>query len=181
MDYYVGFQIHHDLVHHTIFINQARYISDILQQFQLDQANPVSTPADTHMPLQDALGPYDHPFPTSIPYREAVGCLMYAMVLTQPDIAYVVSRVAKFTSQPRTSHWTVVKQIFRYLSGTIDMGLSYYGSTQDFTLCGYCDADYAGDHDDRKSHIGYIFLLANGAIAWCSKRQGCTADSTTDA
>ena len=61
------------------------------------------------------------------------------------------------------------------------MGLSYYGSTQNFTLRGYCDADYAGDHDDRKSHTGYIFLLANGAIAWCSKRQGCTADSTTDA
>ena len=104
MDYYVGFQIHHNLVHHTIFINQTRYISDILQQFQLDQANPVSTPADTHMPLQAALGPDDHPLPTSIPYREAVGCLMYAMVLTQPDIAYVVSRVIKFTSQPRTSH-----------------------------------------------------------------------------
>ena len=181
MDYYVGFQVHHDPVNHTIFINQARYISDILQRFQLDQANPVSTPADTHMPLQAALGPDDHPLPSTIPYREAVGCLMYAMVLTRPDIAYAVSRVAKFTSQPHTSHWTAVKRIFRYLSGTIDMGISYYGTTQDFTLRGYCDADYAGDHDDRKSRTGYIFLLANGAIAWCSKRQGCTSDSTTEA
>lgn len=61
------------------------------------------------------------------------------------------------------------------------MGLSYYGSTPDLTLQGYCDADYAGDHDDRKSRTGYLFLLANGAIVWCSKRQGCTADSTTEA
>ena len=84
MDYYVGFQVHHDPIHHTIFINQARYLSDILQRFQLDQANPVSTPADTHMPLQATLGPDDQPLPTSVPYREAVGCLMYAMVLHAP-------------------------------------------------------------------------------------------------
>jgi hypothetical protein len=181
MDYYVGFQVHHDPIQHSVFINQARYISDILQRFQLDQANPVSTPADTHMPLQATLGQDDLPLPSSIPYREAVGCLMYAMVLTRPDIAFAVSRVAKFTSNPHTSHWTTVKRIFRYLSGTIDLGLSYYGSSQDLLLRGYCDADYAGDHDDRKSRTWYLFLLANGAIAWCSKRQGCTADSTTEA
>jgi hypothetical protein len=106
---------------------------------------------------------------------------MYAMVLTRPDIAFAVSRVAKFTSEPRTSHWTAVKRIFRYLSGTLNMGISYFGVSSDLTLRGYCDADYAGDHDDRKSRTGYLFLLANGAIAWCSKRQGCTADSTTEA
>ena len=180
MDYYVGFQVHRDIQTHTIFINQTRYISDILHRFQLDTANPISTPADTHVPLQESLGPDDTLLPPSIPYREAVGCLMYAMVLTRPDIAYAVSRVAKYTSKPRQSHWTEVKRIFRYLSGTQTMGLSYYGSTPDLTLQGYCDADYAGDHDDRKSRTGYLFLLANGAIAWCSKRQGCTANSTTE-
>jgi hypothetical protein len=61
------------------------------------------------------------------------------------------------------------------------MGISYGGSLTDLTLRGYCDADYAGDLDDRKSRTGYLFLLANGAVAWCSKRQGCTADSTTEA
>ena len=55
-----------------------------------------------------------------------------------------------------------------------------YGSPQDFTLRGYCDVDYAGDHDDRKSRTRYLFLLENGAIAWCSKRQGCIADSTIE-
>jgi hypothetical protein len=181
MDYYVGFQVHQDPIHHTIFINQARYISDILHRFQLETANPVSTPADTHIHLQATPGPDDALLPSSIPYREAVGCLMYAMVLTRPDIAYAVSRVAKFTSNPHTSHWTAVKRIFRYLSGTLNLGISYYGLASDLLLRGYCDADYAGDHDDRKSRTGYVFLLANGAIAWCSKRQGCTADSTTEA
>ena len=153
IDYYVRFQVHHDPIHHTIFIKQACYVSDILQRFQLDQVNLVSTPADIHMPLQAILGPDDHPLPTFVPYREAVGCLMYAMVLRRPDIAYVVtSRVAKYTSNPHTSHWTVVKEFFRYVSGTINMGLSYYGSTHDFTLRGYCDIDYhVWDNDNRKS------------------------------
>ena len=96
MDYYVGFQVHRDPINHSILINQARYISDILQRFQLDNA----TPADTHNPLQASQGPDDVLLPSSIPYREAVGCLMYAMVLTRPDIAFAVSRVAKFTSKP---------------------------------------------------------------------------------
>ena len=181
MDYYVGFQVHNNPITHTIHINQTRYITDILQRFNLDQANTLSTPADTHMPLKDSLGEDDLPLSPSIPYREAVGCLMYAMVLTRPDIAFAVSRVAKFTSKPRNSHWTAVKRIFRYLSGTINMGISYFGTPSDLALRGYCDADYAGDHDDRKSRTGYLFLLANGAVAWCSKRQGCTADSTTEA
>jgi hypothetical protein len=106
---------------------------------------------------------------------------MYAMVLTRPDIAFAVSRVAKYTNSPRNSHWTAVKRIFRYLAGTIHEGISYSGSRSDLILRGYCDADYAGDYDDRKSRTGYLFILAQGAIAWCSKRQGCTADSTTEA
>lgn len=183
MDYYVGFHVHQDPTTHTIFINHARYLINILQCFRLDQANHVSTPADTHVHLQEKLGPDDLPLSPSIPYRsrEAMGCLMYAMDLTRPDIAFAVSHVAKFTNKPRQSHWTAVKHIFRYLSGTINTCISYYGTLQDFTLRGYCDAVYAGDHDDRKSRTGYLFLLAHGAIAFCSKRQGCTTDSTTEA
>lgn len=103
------------------------------------------------------------------------------MVLTRPDIAFAINRVAKYTNNPHHSHWTAVKRIFRYLFGTLHMGISYSGSLSDLTLCGYCDADYADDLDDRKSRTGYLFLLANGVVAWCSKRQGCTADSTTEA
>lgn len=142
MDYYVGFQVHQNPITHTIHINQARYISDIIPRFNLDKVNIVSTPADTHMPLQETLGDDDLTLSSSIPYREAVGCMMYAMVLTRPDIAFAVSHVAKFTSNPRTSHWTVVKQIFRNLSGTMTMGISYYNSPNDLALRGYCDADY---------------------------------------
>ena len=134
MDYYVEFQVHHNPITHTIHINQTRYITDILQRFNLDQANTISTPADTHMPLQESLGEDDLTLSSSIPYREVVGCLMYAMVLTRPDIAFAISRVAKFTSKPRNSYWTAVKRIFRYLSGTLNMGISYFGRSHSLRL-----------------------------------------------
>ena len=63
-------------------------------------------------------GPDDHELSSSFPFREVVGCLMYAMVTTRIDIAFAVSRVAKFTSKPHNTHWTAVKRIFHYLAGT---------------------------------------------------------------
>jgi hypothetical protein len=100
----------------------------------LDIGNFVSTPGDTHLPLQANQGPDDVALPPSVPYRKAVGCLMYAKVLTRPNIALVIGRVAKFATQPRHSHWTAVQRIFRYLSGTIDMSISYCGSPHNLRL-----------------------------------------------
>lgn len=104
MDYYVGFQVHWDPNTHTISIIQARYISDILQRFQLDKANLVSTPTKTHMPFQATLGSDDLTPSPFIPYRKAIGCLIYAMVRTRLDIAFAVNMITKFTSHPRNSH-----------------------------------------------------------------------------
>ena len=67
MDYYVGFQVHRDPVTHTIIVNQARYITDIIRRFQLENVNTVTTPADTHLPLQANMGLDDIPF--LHPYR----------------------------------------------------------------------------------------------------------------
>ncbi|KAL6343110.1 hypothetical protein AAG906_018948 [Vitis piasezkii] len=64
--------------------------------------------------------------------------------------------------------------------GTIDYGL-LYKKGEDCKLVGYCDADYAGDHDTRRSTIGYVFMLGSGAISWCSKRQPTVSLSTTEA
>ena len=70
MDYYVGFQVHQYLLTHTIHINQTRYISDIIKRFNLEQANTVSTPADTHTPLQETMGDNDLTLPASVPYAK---------------------------------------------------------------------------------------------------------------
>ena len=78
--------------------------------------------------------------------------MLYLSTRTRPDIAYAVSSVARYCSQPTLQHWIAVKRIFRYLNGTLDYGLVY--EPCDKVMCGFSDADWAGDYDDRKSKTG---------------------------
>ncbi len=81
---------------------------------------------------------------------------------------------------PKKPHLESVRRILRYVKSTIDYGL-LYKKGEDCKLVGYCDADYAGDHDTRISTTGYVFKLGSGTISWCSKRQSTVSLSTTDA
>ena len=67
----------------------------------------------------------------NIPYHEAVGTLMYALLGTRPDITYAVQTVSCSTKNPGTAHWEAVKKVFRYLKGTKDLWLSYGGQQRD--------------------------------------------------
>ena len=114
-----------------------------------------------------------------VPYANAVGSLMYAMMCTQPNICYAVVLVSRFQSNPGLAHWKAVKRILRYIKGTTDYVLCYQGS--DLCMIGYSDVDWGSDLDERKSTSGYAFLLNNGAITWSSKKQPCIALSTIEA
>jgi hypothetical protein len=81
---------------------------------------------------------------------------------------------------PSLEHWIAVKRIFQYLQGTLDFKLRFGGSPpQD--LVGYCDADWAGDLQDRRSTTWFVFIMGGGAISWSSKQQPTIALSTTEA
>ena len=114
-----------------------------------------------------------------VPYANAVGSLMYAMLCTRPDISYAVGIVSKYQSNLGEAHWKAVKRILRYLKGMVDYRLCY--QRQDLQLKGYIDADWGGDLDEKKSTSGYVFLLGNGSITWCSKKQMCITLSIMEA
>ena len=80
---------------------------------------------------------------------------------------------------PKKLHLDAARQIFRYVKGTIDYGF-LYKRTKDYKLVGYYDADYAGDHDTRRSTTCYVFMFGSGIVPWCSKRQPIVSLSTTD-
>jgi len=107
---------------------------------------------------------------------------MYAMVCTRPDIAHAVGVLSRFMSKPRKEHWTVVKWVFKYLSGTSDYGLCYQGRPgldRVLDIHGFVDADWAGDLDQRISTSGYVFNLFGGVVSWICKKQSTVALSTT--
>ncbi|XP_057460117.1 secreted RxLR effector protein 161-like [Actinidia eriantha] len=112
-------------------------------------------------------------------YRQIIGSLIY-LTLIRPDIAYVVGVVSRFMQTPKKSHLETARRILRYVKGTIDFGL-LYKKGRAYKLVGYCNADYGGDHDTRRSTTRYVFNLSSRAISWCSKRQPTVSLSTTEA
>ena len=128
--------------------------------------------------LGTKLQPNDHAL-----YREMVGSLQYLAVCCRPDISFSVNLCARYVSNPYSSHLNAAKHILRYLKGTPLVGITYTGDVhmQDMWLCGYSDASYAADPDNRKSTTGYVFTMFGGAISWNSKLQPTVAISTTEA
>jgi hypothetical protein len=112
------------------------------------------------------------------PYREAIGSLMYVAVATRPNIAFAVSALSQFLSNPGRAHWEAVKRIFKYLSGTKTLELTYGGERHG--LEGYTDADGA-TQEHRHAMSGYAFLIDGGAVSWSSRKQELVTLSTAEA
>ena len=110
-------------------------------------------------------------------YRGMIGSLLY-LTASRPDILFSVCLCARFQSDPRESHLTAVKRIFRYLKVTTNLGLLYRKSL-DYQLVGFCDADYAGDMMERKSTSDHCQFLGENLISWASKRQATIAIQNT--
>jgi hypothetical protein len=108
-----------------------------------------------------------------------VGSLLYLATCTRPDIAQSVGVLSKFMAGPTSAHWTAALGVLRYVSTTSGYGITYGGDS--ISIVGYCDADYAGDIDMRRSTTGYLFMMGGGAISWSSKRQATVAASTVEA
>ena len=109
----------------------------------------VSTPLAPHFKLSDAMSPNneaEREYMSRVPYANAIGSLMYAMVCTRPDISHTVGVVSRYMHNPGKDHWQAVKWILRYIHNTVDVGLVFEQKDSQY-LVGYCDSDYAGDLD----------------------------------
>lgn len=152
----------------------------------MDKAHPLSTPMvvrsldidkDPYRPKgenEEILGP-------EVPYLSAIGALMYLAQCTRPDISFSVNLLARYSSAPTKRHWVGVKHIFRYLQGTIDLGLFYPYNSNGLNLEGYADSGFLSDPHRGRSQTGYIFLNNNAAISWRSTKQTLVATSSNHA
>ncbi|GKC44475.1 retrovirus-related pol polyprotein from transposon TNT 1-94 [Tanacetum coccineum] len=112
-------------------------------------------------------------------YRDMIGSLMY-LTSSRPDLIYAVYLCAQNQAKPTEKHLNVVKRIFRYLKGTINMGL-WYSKDNDMSLIAYSDADHAGCQDTRRSTSESAQFLGDKLVSWSSKKQKSTAISSTKA
>ena len=143
----------------------------------MHEANFISVPADSGMSLQKYNGSID----SKIPYREAIGSLLFAARVCRPDVEYIVNYISQFLTCYGESHWQAVKKIMRYLAGTRDFCLAFGDSGSSLKITGFTDADFAGCIETRKSRSGYVFLLNGAPISWCNQLQKIVTLSTAEA
>ncbi len=147
----------------------------------MQNAKPVATPMESgfnNIRWSDPDASYE--VAKDVPYRQAIGCLMFLMICTRPDIAFAVCCLAQFSEQPLSIHWIAVKRILRYIAGTRHQGITF-GLSQDVNPVGYTDSDWGGCRDSRKSTSGYLFMIAGGPVCWRSKKQTIVATSSCEA
>ena len=111
-------------------------------------------------------------------YQGMIRSLLY-LTASRPDVMFSVCLCARFQSNPKESHVKPIKQIMRYLKGTIGFGL-FYPKSSSFDLISYSDVDFAGSKLDRKSTSRICHLLEHSLISWFSKKQNCVYLSTTE-
>lgn len=140
----------------SVTMCQRRYVDDILKRFGTDNCKAMMSPTDmiSRLVASNAASKVDAPL------RESVGAVMLLMNVTRPDVAFAVGYISCFMENPQAKHWIAVKRILHYLQVTKSHDLCFKaGNKVDF--CGYSDADWAGDHADRKSSSGYAFVLSS--------------------
>ncbi|CAK9821231.1 Retrovirus-related Pol polyprotein from transposon TNT 1-94 [Anthophora plagiata] len=175
-DEFLGFEIKRDRERRILKICQSGYIKRIIEKFNMSEANPCSVPAEPGMFLPKQTPAVEG----KIPYREAIGSLLFAARVCRPDIEYAVNYASQFLSCYDDTHWQAVKKILRYLNGTRDYGIVYGNSKSPLEISGFTDADYAGCITTRKSRSGFVFILNGGPITWSSQLQKVVALSTTE-
>jgi hypothetical protein len=165
----------------TISLSQTSYIDTILSKFSLSDAKPVATPIVPGTSYVKTDAPSDANEAShmkKVPYREAVGSLMYAAVATRPDITFAISTLSQFLENPGETHWEGVKRVFRYLAGTKTHSLTFGNERHD--LLGFTDADGASQ-EHRHAISGFAFLIDGGAVSWASRKQEIITLSTAEA
>ncbi len=178
----IGIEIERDRDNSTIALSQQQYIDGILTRFGLHNMSPVTTPLDPNVILRKRHVDKEVDLTICSGYQSVIGSLMYATICTHPDIAYAVQLLSQFSNNPGPEHWSAVKQVFRYLSGTKNLKLTFRANEEHKVLSvGYTDVDYASNPDDQRSISGYAYLLGGAVFAWSSKKQSTVALSSTEA
>ena len=174
LNYFLGLKVSSSA--NGYYLTQAKYTSDLISRASITDSKIVDIPIENNCRLNSHDG---ESLSDATLYRQLVGSLI-CLTVTCPDISYAVHVVSQFMTTPRSPHYVAVLRILRYQKGTIFDGL-HFSSHSSLTLQAYSDADWVGDPTDRRSSIGYCFLLGDSLFSWRSKKQKVVARSSTEA
>ena len=172
----LGIAAERNLEDRTFILHQRKYINDMVVKFGQQNA------AARNLPYSGGDDkPCDSPLCDSSEintFRSLVGSLLYCAVATRVDIVETVNRLCRTMQAPTKSDLQRAIRCLQYLKGTADLGLCYSG--EDCFKC-YCDSNWAGALDKRRSRSGYSIMVNNAALIFRSLVQKSQALSTAEA
>src|SRR5438046_9861157 len=97
------------------------------------------------------------------------------------ELSFAIGKAYQYSTKLWTNYWTTIVRIIYYIKLTTNWGIEYGAEQETTKVVGYSDSDYASDKRDRKSTIGYVFILRGGVITWSSQKVKSVTTSTTEA
>ncbi|KLP04001.1 Uncharacterized protein LW94_14520 [Fusarium fujikuroi] len=173
LQWFLGMEIIRDRSSRHIWVTQISYVEKICEQSTSKTPNASPMSKEELLPNEGTAS-----YKTTAWYRRAIGSLLYASVITRPDIAFAVSRLARFMTNPSEKHVEAVNRVFNYLNDTRFYALEF-GPGEGFDV--HSDASFADNSLDRKSSQGYAMKLFGGLIGWRANKQDTVTTSTTEA
>jgi histone deacetylase 1/2 len=177
LNYFLGIEV--QFSDGCLVLTQRKYASELLRRAGLLKCGPAPTPMVSSEKLSSMDGILLSPEESS-KYRSIVGGLQY-LTMTRPDLSFSVNKVCQYLHAPRSTHWSAVKRILRYVQATLSDGLQLRRPTMSpDLLSAFSDADWAGDADDRRSTGGHAIFYGGNLIAWSARKQATVSRSSTE-
>jgi hypothetical protein len=158
-----------------VTLSQTHYVEKMLSRLGYNNSKPDATLYDASLVLRKNL----RIMVDQLRYSQIIGSLLYLASSTRPDIAYAVSKLSRFVSNPGSEQWRALERVMRYLVGTMNYGIHY--SVDPKVLEVYSDANWISDADELKATSGYVFTLGGGVVSWKSCKQTILTRSTMEA
>ena len=181
VEQFLGLQIVRDRKLKIIQVSQGPYIERVLNGREWLNLNDVGSPLDVHMKYNPDLPELNEKEKNE--YLELVRSAQWISNNTRPDVAYAANFLGRYRQKPTSQHLEQLKRLWRYLSGTRNLGLTLGGTrgVEDLDLWLYCDASWADDPRTRRTTAGHIIYVGDSPIKWQSKQQTIVTLSTTEA
>ena len=174
----LGIRIRRDRAQRKLWIDQSHYVRQMLKGY--GECKGVATPIDGYESIRPTTE-QDQAFANTRAYQHTVGEMNWLVRGTRLDLAFSTHGYSQFCQQPMERHWTGTRRIQKYLRYSESLSICYGGQPNALTLYGYSDSDFASDTSDRRSTMGYAFMLNGGAITWATQKQRSVSTSTTEA
>ena len=172
---FLGVSVHFS--NNRAWLSQEHFTRQILMRFEMENCNAAPTPM-VNRTAHEGVG--STKAADKMRYQELLGALLFLSTRTRPDIALAVGILCRHSAEPTEEHWTALKRVLRYLKGTSSFSLLLQ-RTNAPKLVGYCDADWAGEIESRRSTSGTLLQLGDSVIDWRTVKQKCVALSSTEA